>query len=58
MTWIDIVVLVLAVAIVGLFFGVRFYRKKTGKYKGCGGCSDCSACSSCNRCTSKKEEKE
>lgn len=58
MTWVDIVVIAAAVVIVGLFFGVRFWRKKTGRSKGCGCCSDCSSCSYCSSGSSAKPQKE
>ncbi len=56
MTWVDIVVLVFAVATVGSFFGVRLWRKKTGKSRGCGCSCDGSGCSSCPLSRGKKEE--
>ncbi|MBQ7368300.1 MAG: FeoB-associated Cys-rich membrane protein [Clostridia bacterium] len=56
MTWVDVVVLVGACVIVGSFFAIRFWRKKTGKSKGCGCGCDCSSCSSCPSAKTKKEE--
>lgn len=47
MSPVDIIVLIVALAIVGGFVGISIWRKKTGKSKGCGCGCDCGDCAGC-----------
>ncbi|MBQ8352376.1 MAG: DUF2749 domain-containing protein [Clostridia bacterium] len=51
---IDVIILIIAVAVVGGVIAWRIIRKKQGK----SGCCDCSSCSGgCASCPSRKTEK-
>lgn len=55
MSPLDIIILIAAVAIVGVFIAVAIWRKKTGRSKGCGCGYDCGSCSGCPSARKDKE---
>ena len=44
---VDIIVLIVALAIVGSFVRIAIWRKKTGRSKGFGCGCDCGSCAGC-----------
>lgn len=50
----EIAMIILAVALVGVFIGVYVY-KAVARRKGKGGCGSCSGCASCPYCSEKNK---